>query len=146
MKMKIKATDVELTSEMRQRVEWICEKLEKIMAPRERGTLECDVAIVQTSGDDHGTRQFRAEIYLSGPEIALGAFATAESAMVALDIAHDEIERKFFQLQRTVRMDEKIKSFAHKQAVEGEEIKAAKKKKAEEDRWWIKRRKSSDEG
>jgi len=145
MKMKIRAADVDLTSQMRQRIEWICEKLEKIIDPKERSTLECDVAIAQVSDNDQGTRQFRAEIYLTGSEIALDAFATAESAMVALDIAHDEIERKFLQRQRTTRRDQKVTGFAHRQADKKKEIEENKKKEAEEERRPVKRRNFGDE-
>lgn len=119
--MKITATGIQLTSRMRQRTEWVCEKIEKSLGARRRGAFTCDIALVKISDGE-----FRVEIYLTGPEVALRAAASAKSAMAALDIAHDEIERTFFRKQGEKRGRQKIRDFTVQQAL--------RKKKAEEEK------------
>lgn len=118
--MKITATGMQLTSHMRQRIEWVCEKIENSLGARGLALL-CDITAVKVPDGE-----FRVEIYLTGPEVALRAVTTAKSAMAAFDVAHDEIEREFFRTQGEERGKQKIRDFAVQQV--------RSQKKAEEEK------------
>lgn len=119
--MKITATGMLLTSGMRQRIEWVCKKIEKRLGVHNNGALLCDIALVKVSDEE-----YRVAIYLTGPEVALSAAATATSAISALDNAHDEVERTFFSKQGKERSKQRIRDFAVRQAL--------RKKKTEEEK------------
>ena len=124
--MKVKATGVELTSETRKRIEWICEKLEKMARGRDLKALQCDIAVSKIHGGNKDDL-FRVEIYLSGFGESLAATAAAGSAIAALDAAHDEIERAFFRFRRSERDTQKIRDFGARQALERRKSEEARK-------------------
>ena len=125
MKMKVKATGVKLTSEIRKRIEWICEKLEETANVPDPDALRCDIEVTAV-GRTPQEKRFRAEIYFVSPWRNLRASAIAKSPMEALDIAHDEIERKFLEKQRGERDKQRISDFAASQRL--------KRKQAEEEK------------
>lgn len=113
MRTNIKADDIEVTQLMRERLEWICSKLEKMADARNPGALYCDFAIskVERNGNEN---EFQAEIIFSdGSGHTHRAVATAGNPIVALDTAHDEIERKFFQAMRIQQEKQRVKDFHH---------------------------------
>ena len=78
--------------------------------------LHCDIVVSQVTGgtDENG---FQADIrfFDSSGEIH-ATKATAGNPLVALDIAHDEIERKYFQEQRVKHEKQKIKDTTRRRA------------------------------
>ena len=78
--------------------------------------LHCDFFVSKVTGSTNKV-EFRASIrfFDSSGEIHT-AKATAGNPLVALDIAHDEIERKYFQNQRMMRAKQKIKDSSSRRA------------------------------
>ena len=105
-----------MTGQMRERLDWICSKLEKMADAKDLDALHCDIVVSQVTGgtDENG---FQADIrfFDSSGEIH-ATKATAGNPLVALDIAHDEIERKYFQEQRVKHEKQKIKDTTRRRA------------------------------
>ena len=126
MKMKIKAIGVKLTPEIRKRIEWICEKLEETANVPNPDTLQCDIEVTAVGRTPQENR-FRAEIYFVSPGRSLRASAIAKSPMEALDMAHDEIERKFFEKQRGERDKQRISDFTASRTLKQKQVEEEKK-------------------
>jgi len=126
MKMKIKAIGVKLTPEIRKRIEWICEKLEETANVPNPDTLQCDIEVTAVGRTPQENR-FRAEIYFVSPWRSLRASAIAKSPMEALDMAHDEIERKFFEKQRGERDKQRISDFTASRTLKQKQVEEEKK-------------------
>ena len=116
MRTDIKTDGIEVTRQMRERLDWICSKLEKMADAKDPDALHCDIVVSQVTGgtDENG---FQADIrfFDSSGEIH-ATKATAGNPLVALDIAHDEIERKYFQEQRVKHEKQKIKDTTRRRA------------------------------
>src|SRR3989344_5919614 len=116
MRTDIKTYGIEVTRQMRERLDWICSKLEKMADAKDPDALHCDIVVSQVTGgtDENG---FQADIrfFDSSGEIH-ATKATAGNPLVALDIAHDEIERKYFQEQRVKHEKQKIKEINSRRA------------------------------
>ncbi|OGG52689.1 hypothetical protein A2851_00580 [Candidatus Kaiserbacteria bacterium RIFCSPHIGHO2_01_FULL_53_29] len=116
MRIDIKTDGIEVTQQMRERLDWICSKLEKMADAKDPDMLHCDFVVSKIEGKE-GENEFRAEVtFFDGSGQAHRAIAIAESPLVALDTAHDKIEREFFQEQRIHRDKQKIKDFTVRRA------------------------------
>ena len=116
MRTDIKTDGIEVTEQMRERLDWICSKLEKMADAKDPEALHCDIVVSQVAGSTAGT-EFQAEIrfFDSSGEVH-AAKTTAGNPLVALDIAHDEIERKYFQGQRGKHEKQKVKDLNSRRA------------------------------
>lgn len=92
MKTNIKATDIELTEDVREHVDKVCMTLEKLTGGGS-DSLICDVEVGRTTGHHQQGRIFRAEINFRGSGEYLRAEAVSESLSAALDEVRDEIKR-----------------------------------------------------
>ena len=126
MKMRIRATGVKLTSEIRKRIEWICGKLEETANVPDPNVLQCDIEVTAV-GHTPQEKRFRAEIFFVSLRRSFRASAIAKSPMEALDMAHDEIERKFFEKRRGERDKQKISDFTASQALKQKQAEEEKK-------------------
>ena len=111
MRTSIKTDGIEVTAQMKERLDWICSKLEKMADAKSRRALHCDIIVSQVAGStDEG--EFQVEIrFFDGSGMIHQAKAAAGNLLAALDIAHDEIERKYFEERRTKHEKQKIKDF-----------------------------------
>jgi len=116
MRTNIKTDGIEVTPQMRERLEWICSKLEKMADAKNPDALHCDIIVSQVAGSTDEV-EFQAEIrFFDSSGKIHAAKATAGNSLVALDIAHDEIEQKFFQEQRMRHEKQKIEDLNSRRA------------------------------
>ena len=116
MKVDIKTEGVEVTREMRERLDWICSKLEKMADAKDPSALHCEIVVSQAAGGTDEA-EFQAEIrFFDSSGETHAAKATAGNPLVALDMAHDEIERKYFQEQRVKQEKQKVKDSNRRRA------------------------------
>ena len=94
MRLNIKATHLELTPSIKQRIEGICAKLEKIVAVDGEDAVKCAVEIEKITEHHHKGNIFRAEINMTILGAYVRAVAEGETIFSALDDAHDEIKRE----------------------------------------------------
>ena len=94
MRINIKATHIELTVEIRERVDMICEKIEKIINIPDVDALKCDIEIGKITEHHRQGNIFRAEINLTIIGDYLRAVGQGETIFSALDEAYDEIKRE----------------------------------------------------
>ncbi len=109
MRTNIKADGIEVSKEMRARLDWICAKLLETAdaKPGASGALRCDFVVSKTGVS--GGSEFRAEItFFDAYGHAHSAVALADSPIAALDIAHDEIEQAFSREQRLHNEKQKV--------------------------------------
>ena len=116
MRTNIKTDGVEVTKQMKERLDWICSKLEKMADAKDPDALHCEIVVSQVAGVTDEP-EFQAEIrfFDSSGEVHT-AKATAGNPLVALDIAHDEIERKYFQEQRGKHEKQKVRDLNSRRA------------------------------
>lgn len=133
MRSTIRADGVEVTKQMRERLDWICSKLEKMATGTNLDALHCDFVVSKASSDAKQDT-FRSEItFFDGSGKPHHAVATARSPLIALDIAHDEIERTFFSGRIVERGKEKMRQI--------NKVKEARKiARAKEPSWRVKPR------
>ena len=109
MRTDIKTDGIEVTREMKERLAGTCSQLEKMANAKDPSALHCDIVVSQIAGST-GEAEFQAEIrFFDGSGLIHEAKAAAGNPLAALDIAHDEIERKYFQVQRMKHEKQKIK-------------------------------------
>lgn len=140
MKRNIKTYGVEVTKQMQERLDWICTKLEKMTDTGSPDSSYCDIVVARNTSRESEADAYRAEIhFFYGSGETLRATTTAANPLIALDIAHDEIESTFFQIHRKSVGRRKIESLSAQRA-------AAKKKREDEPSWRVtKRRRFGDE-
>jgi len=144
MRIDIKTDGVEVTKQMRERLDWICSKLEKMADAKDSDALYCDIVVSQVAGrTDEAEFQATIRFFDSSGEVH-AAKATAGNPLVALDIAHDEIERKYFQEQRLKHEKQKIKGLASRRAELAKKAAEETKRTVEEDA--PRRKDTRDEG
>ena len=116
MRTDIKTDGVDVTQEMRERLNWICSKLEKMAHARSPGALHCDFVVSKVTGSTNKA-EFQANIrFFDGSGLIHEAKAAAGNPLAALDIAHDEIERTYFQEQRMKQEKQKIEDLNSRRA------------------------------
>ena len=116
MRTDIKTDGVEVTQEMRERLDWICSKLEKMAHAKNPGALHCDFVVSKVTGSTDKAG-FQASIrFFDGSGLTHEAKAAAGNPLAALDIAHDEIERTYFQEQRMKHEKQKIEDLKSRRA------------------------------
>ena len=132
MRTDIKTNGIEVTRQMRERLDWICSKLEKMANAKDPDALHCEIVVTQAAGTTDEA-EFQAEIkFFDGSGETHIAKATAGDPLVALDIAHDEIERKYFQGQRMKHEKQRIQGFTDRRAEQIKEAVEKAKKVAKE--------------
>lgn len=114
-----------LTPEVRKRINWICKKLERTANVPDPNVLQCDIEVTAVERTLQEKR-FQAEIYFVTPQKSIRAIATAEDVVAALDMAHDEIERKFFREKRSKQSTRKVKDFIERGQAERRKVDEAK--------------------
>lgn len=95
MKINIKATHTEITPVVRERVDTICERLERLADIPDPDALECDIEVGKITEHHRTGNVFRAEINFTVAGKYFRAVAEGETEVAALNIAHDEIKRAF---------------------------------------------------
>jgi ribosomal subunit interface protein len=94
MRTNIKATHAELTSAVRERIDKICEQLEKFADIPDPDALQCDFEVGKITEHHRKGNVFRAEINFTASGKYFRAVAEGETEVAALDLAHDEIRRE----------------------------------------------------
>ncbi|MBI5470245.1 hypothetical protein HY968_02890 [Candidatus Kaiserbacteria bacterium] len=138
MRTDIKTDGIEVTGQMRERLDWICSRLERMANARDPDALHCDIVVSRAVGSGDGVA-FQAEIrFFDGSATTHEAKATAGDPLVALDIAHDEIERKYFQEKRTKADDQRVKNFTSHRAnrIQRAAERIVPKKKQKKEKEW----------
>ena len=132
MRIDIKTDGIEVTEQMKERLDWICSKLEKMADTKDPDQLHCDIVVSQTAGST-GDGEFVAKItFFDDSGVIREAKSAAENPLAALDIAHAEIERKYFQERRAKQEKQRIKNFSNRRAILRKKAAEEKKKGAEE--------------
>lgn len=94
MKVNVKATHLTLTSLVRERIEKICARLEKVAHISDPDALECDIEVEKTTAHHRHGNVLRAEINFFVAGKYFRAVARNETIAAALDAAYDEIKRE----------------------------------------------------
>jgi len=95
MNITIKATQLELTDELRERIEEIGTKLEKLASVTDPSSLICEIEVGKTTAHHRHGNVFRAEINFSIAGTFMRTEAEGETPRTALDAAYLEMKEKF---------------------------------------------------
>lgn len=115
MLYNIKATNFEMTSDIRSYLDTRLASLDKHVA-KDDDSVRCDVEVARTTGHHHSGEIFKVEINVSIGKFLFRAEATGESINSAIDEVQDEINKQLSrhkERQSTLfrRGGEKIKNF-----------------------------------
>lgn len=100
MILNIKATNIERTSRILERIEKICAKLEKFAPAADPDELRIAIEVGRITRHHRKGTVYRAEINISLGGISLRAKAAGGDVITALDEARDEIERRLLKAKR----------------------------------------------
>ena len=94
MKINIKATHVRTTPAVQERINRICERLERLASIPDPEALECDIEVGKITEHHRKGNIYRAEINLTAGGKYFRAVAEAETEVAALALANDEIKHE----------------------------------------------------
>lgn len=95
MKISIKVTRTKITPAVRERIDKICERLERLANIPDSEALECDVEVEKMTAHHRKGNVYRAEVNFTAAGRYFRAVAEGETVTAALDLAHDEIKHEF---------------------------------------------------
>ncbi|OGG72794.1 ribosomal subunit interface protein [Candidatus Kaiserbacteria bacterium RIFCSPLOWO2_01_FULL_53_17] len=109
MKINIKATHMAVTPAVRERIERICARLEKLANNPDPDALQSDIEVAKVTRHHRKGNVYSAEINFTAAGKYFRAVAEGETAVAALDEAHDEIKHELVhwkhKTQSTVRRE-----------------------------------------
>ncbi len=100
MILTIKATNIERTARILERIDTICAKLEKFAPAADPDELRVKIEIGRITRHHRKGIVYRAEINVTLSGISLRAKAAGGDVITALDEARDEIERRLLKAKR----------------------------------------------
>jgi ribosomal subunit interface protein len=106
MKIRIKATKIELTPQLRTYVQSKMDMLEKYLGKVQ--AINCDVELSRENGEQTSGKIWRAEINLEVPGQLLRVEKVAEDIEKAIDKVKDHLERAIVKYKEK-KMDKKRK-------------------------------------